>query len=114
MSKLLAIRQKLNLTQEELAEKSVVSVRTIQHIEAGTIPKGHTLKALAKGLGISKTDLLETKEINTSDDGKWLKIINISVLPFVLIPPLNIVVPLLIMFLKKQFTPITRMIARLI
>ncbi len=46
MAKLTFFREKLHLTQEELAEKSGVSVRTTQRIEAGTIPKGFTLKTL--------------------------------------------------------------------
>ncbi len=44
MSKLKKIREKLNLTQEELSEKSGISVRTIQRIESGNEPKGQTLK----------------------------------------------------------------------
>ena len=43
-----------NLTQEELSEKSKISVRTIQRIEAGTEPKGHTLRALAQALDIEE------------------------------------------------------------
>ena len=42
MSKLTKYREKLNLTQNELADKSGVSVRTIQRIEAGSKPKGHS------------------------------------------------------------------------
>jgi transcriptional regulator with XRE-family HTH domain len=110
MSRLLAIRQKLNLTQEELFERSGISVRTIQRIEAGTSPKGYTLKALAKGLGISEDELVEKEAPITAGDTKWLKLINLSALPFMLVPPLNIAAPLLIMFVKKQFTPVTRRI----
>lgn len=54
MSELKKIREEMNLTQEELAEKSGISVRTIQRIESGTKPKGYTLKALAAALGISE------------------------------------------------------------
>jgi transcriptional regulator with XRE-family HTH domain len=110
MSRLLAIRQKLNLTQEELFERSGISVRTIQRIEAGTSPKGYTLKALAKGLGVSEEELVEKEEAVAPEDAKWLKLINLSALPFMLVPPLNIAAPLLIMFVKKQFTPVTRRI----
>ena len=78
MSKLLALRQKLNLTQEELFEKTGISVRTIQRIEAGTAPKGYTLKALAKGLGVSEESLIEKEEAVSPDDTKWLKLINLS------------------------------------
>ena len=108
MSKLLALRQKLNLTQEELFEKTGISVRTIQRIEAGTRPKGYTLKALAKGLGISEEELIEKEETIDTEDIKWLKLINLSALPFMFVPPLNIAAPLLIMYLKKQFTPVAR------
>lgn len=116
MSKLLALRQRLNLTQEELFDKSGISIRTIQRIEAGTNPSGYTLKALAKALDVSETDLLEEKELLTSDAKqgemffKWLRIINLLTLPFMFLPPLNIVAPLLIMVRNKQFTPITRTI----
>ena len=60
MSNLKKIREQKNLTQEELAELSGISVRTIQRIESGTSPKGFTLKTLAKSLQISEKDLLET------------------------------------------------------
>lgn len=116
MSKLLAIRQQLNLTQEELFEKSGISVRTIQRIEAGTKPTGYTLKALAKALTISETDLLDDQEDSTphpaaeheETDLKWVKIINLLALPFMFLPPLNIAAPLLVMVTRKQFTPLTR------
>ncbi|WP_100612151.1 helix-turn-helix domain-containing protein [Confluentibacter lentus] len=108
MSKLLLIRQKLNITQEALSEKSGISVRTIQRIEAGTSPKGYTLKALALALEINESELLDNSETIPEHDITWLKIINLSSLLFVLLPPLNIAVPLLIMYIKKQFTPLTR------
>jgi transcriptional regulator with XRE-family HTH domain len=110
MTRLSILRQKLNLTQEELSEKSGVSVRTIQRIEAGTKPKGFTLKALADALGVNTTELFEIDLADTSVEGKWLKIINLSALPFILFPPLNIVAPLLIMTLKKQSSFLTRRI----
>lgn len=110
MSRLLRLRLNLNLTQEELSEKSGVSVRTIQRIEAGNTPKGYTLRTLAKALAVNETDLLEDSEITSSNNHKWLKIINLSSLPLSFVPPLNVVVPLLIMFIKKEFTPATRQI----
>ena len=109
MSTLLSFRQNLNLTQEELSEKSGVSIRTIQRIEAGVTPKGYTLKALAKALDVSESSLLGEDEI-TYTNNKWLKIINLSSLPFIILPPLNFLIPLLIMFLKKEYNPVTRII----
>ena len=63
MSKLQLLREKLHLTQEEVAQRSGISVRTIQLIEAGQVPKGYTLRSLAQTLG------------------------NLSSLPFSIIPP---------------------------
>jgi transcriptional regulator with XRE-family HTH domain len=46
------LRKEKNLTQEELVEKSHVSVRTIQRIEAGEVlPRMSTVKILWKALG---------------------------------------------------------------
>ena len=97
-------------------------MRTIQRIEAGTAPKGYTLKALAKALSVMENELLHVDAIPVPEaipdqsaipdqtDLTWLKLINLSSLPFTIIPPANIVLPLIIMFAKKQFTPLTRQI----
>lgn len=52
-------REKSNLIQSELAEKSGVSLRTIQRIEAGSPLKGFTLNAIAKTLETNPENLLE-------------------------------------------------------
>lgn len=50
--RLTALRKQKNFTQEELAEKSNVSVRTIQRIEAGEVlPRLSTVKILLEALG---------------------------------------------------------------
>ncbi len=52
--RLTALRKEKNLTQEELVEKSHVSVRTIQRIEAGEVqPRIATIKILLTALGES-------------------------------------------------------------
>lgn len=117
MPKLKDYREQQNLTQEELSELSKISVRTIQRIEAGTEPKGHTLKALAKALNTSEKDLLnksetekssadinflkETEETNAIDYSK-IKFSNLSSLMFILLPPLNIFAPLILSHYQKQ------------
>ncbi|PWN63953.1 helix-turn-helix domain-containing protein [Chryseobacterium viscerum] len=125
MSKLKAIREQNNLTQEELSEKSKISVRTIQRIEAGTEPKGYTLKTLAQVLEIEESALLqdtpqeipEADEVETKVEEEpipinysYIKIINLSSLLFTLLPPLNIFVPLLLMFTMKQRNSLVRQI----
>lgn len=52
--RLTTLRKDRNLTQEELVEKSHVSVRTIQRIEAGEVlPRMSTVKILLEALGES-------------------------------------------------------------
>lgn len=127
MSKLKAVREQKNLTQEELAERSKISVRTIQRIEAGTEPKGHTLRALAQALDVEETSLQDTVVIpdihdDVADESipvikeeqqpevnySLVKIINLSSLLFTLLPPLNIFVPLILMFTMKQRNGLVR------
>lgn len=51
-------RKERGYSQEELSHISGISLRTIQRIEKGEVnPRGHTLKALAKSLGIELHDL---------------------------------------------------------
>ncbi|WP_339881294.1 helix-turn-helix transcriptional regulator [uncultured Algoriphagus sp.] len=110
MSKLKKNREKLNLTQEELSDKSGISIRTIQRIESGNEPKGQTLKILAKTLGIKENELLEKEEAQIEIKSTLIKIINLTSLPFTIIPPANIIIPLVIMFAKKQFNPLAKQI----
>lgn len=133
MSELKKIREKQNLTQEELAEKSGLSVRTIQRIEAGTEPKGYTLKTLASSLDVSENDLLTpiipTEEFVVEnpivekpvlkienepiENLTLIKIINLSSLPLCWFPIANFLPPLLIMLISKQKSPIVKQIISL-
>lgn len=125
MSKLKLIREQQNLTQEELSEKSGISVRTIQRIEAGTLPKGYTLKTLAKVLDIqeselldknTKTEIVETDEKSNTEqesvaiDYSKIKLVNLSSILFVVLPPLNILVPLILANTLKQKNPLVKQI----
>ena len=63
--RLTVLRKEKNLTQEELVEKSHVSVRTIQRIEAGeVIPRISTVKILLEALGKN----IESISTKTSND----------------------------------------------
>lgn len=104
MNPLVYHRERLNLTQKELAEQSGVSVRTIQRIEAGEVPKGYSRKTLAKSLGIDEIDLLEKKETGQSTD-KALRYINFIPIPFLILPPLQVIAPLIIMYYYKNWSP---------
>jgi len=130
MSKLKEIRELKNLTQEELAESSGISVRTIQRIEAGTTPKGYTLRSLSQTLGIEENVLQNIPEESiqeqptekqlTEEKAKeilinysFIKIINLSSIPFILFPPLNILLPIILMFKLKQKNNVAKQIITL-
>lgn len=134
MSALKRVREGQHLTQEELSLNSGISVRTIQRIESGVLPKGHTLKALAKALQVSENDLLGNPDVNedtvfvsttadtnsvesenmlTQIDIPKIKLINLSSILFVLLPPLNIIAPLVLSRLLKQNNTIVKQIISL-
>ncbi|MDC6350960.1 helix-turn-helix transcriptional regulator [Zeaxanthinibacter sp. PT1] len=108
MSELLKFREARNMTQEELSKSSGISVRTIQRVEAGTQPKGHTLKALAKALEIEASYLLSKPDRAPSLNIGFLKLVNLSSLPVAFFPPLNILFPLSILFIRKDFNALSR------
>ena len=57
--RILTIRKSKGFSQELLAEQSGVSLRTIQRVEQGeTVPRGHTMQALATALGVPLDALL--------------------------------------------------------
>lgn len=121
MSKLKSLRELQNLTQEELAEKSGVSVRTIQRIETGKEPRGYSLRILAKALEVAESDL-QNQEIERGTTAiiqektketllinyAALKLINLSTIPFIVLPPFNIIIPLILMVTMKQKNTFTK------
>ncbi len=128
MSKLKALRERQNLTQEELSKKSGISARTIQRIETGKEPKGYTRRVLAKALEIEENELLykeseQEKHKTLADKGQckevvlinysFLKLINLSSIPFILIPPLNIIIPFILMIKMKQKNVLTKQLISL-
>lgn len=77
--RLTALRKERNLTQEELVEKSHVSVRTIQRIEAGEVlPRMSTVKILLEALGespetfLTKPTIMETKNEQLEHSGRGI------------------------------------------
>ncbi|MHC0446135.1 helix-turn-helix domain-containing protein [Flavobacterium sp. 3-218] len=89
------LREEKNMTQNELAEKSGLSLRTIQRIEAGNSLKGFTLKTIAEALETNPENLIFKKE-NTPIERA--KIINLSVLSGFIIPFGSIIFPLLLTY----------------
>ena len=96
------IRERKHLTQEELAEQSGLSVRTIQRIEAGQEPKGHTAKVLAETLDLDLSSLSKSNKKTDTINYSLVKWINLSSAFVCFIPLLNIVLPLILNRLYKQ------------
>ena len=110
MNELFKYRGKLNLTQQQLSEKSNISVRTIQRIEAGQELKGHTLEALSKALEIDEEKLVRVELGKKEDNIRLIKLINLSSLLLIIIPLGSIILPLVIMYWKKEVNPLTKQI----
>lgn len=76
------LRIKKGMTQEELAEKTEVSARTIQRIEGGEVdPRAYTLQMIAKALEVDYsifTEVEPEKEEDIDYKRKWLALIHLS------------------------------------
>lgn len=110
MNKILKYREKLNLTQKQLSERANISIRTIQRIESGQELKGHTLDALSKALEINKEKLIQDDLDKKEDNIGLIKLINLSSLLLLIIPLGTIILPLIIMYWKKEVNSITKQI----
>jgi transcriptional regulator with XRE-family HTH domain len=114
-ARITALRKSQGLSQEALAEQSGVSLRTIQRVEQGdTLPRGHTMQALATALGVALADLRLQLEPEATPvlaapepaptaapaalpaDPDFLQWLNLSALSFLVLPLLNLVVPWLL------------------
>ena len=95
-----AQRIKKGISQEELADQSRLSLRTIQRIENGeTAPRGDTLKRLAVALQVSPEELIDWQ---LQEDNNLLTVLNLSQLGFLAFPLLGVIIPLIIWILHKN------------
>ncbi len=94
------LRSRKGLSQEQLAEISGLSLRTIQRIENGeTEPRGETLKRLMKALEVAPDDLMDW---SIAEDKGFLTAVNLSALGFFVFPLLGILIPLIMWISKKD------------
>ena len=98
-NKIQVLRESKGLTQTELSEKSRLSLRTIQRMEAGNMPKGFTLKAIAQALETKPEELLTSQELTNIDRAK---LINLSALSGLVIPFAGIILPLILTYKTKD------------
>lgn len=88
------------MTQTELAERSGLSLRTVQRIEAGSIPKGFTLKAVARALETEPENLISANEETPNVDRA--KLINLVALAGLIIPYGGVIFPLILTYKTKD------------
>lgn len=101
-SKVKLLREQKNLTQTELAEKSGLSLRTIQRIESGQNLKGFTLKAIAQTLETEPENLISKEEENIQINRA--KLINLSALAGLIIPFGGIIFPAILTYKTQDST----------
>lgn len=86
------LRSKKGITQEELAARTEISVRTIQRIENGEVdPRAHTLQSIAAALEVDFEVLAVTESSDgdmKNEDSKWLPLLHLSGLLLLIIPPI--------------------------
>lgn len=117
-NKVVSARRHKGLTQEQLAEKASVTVRTIQRIENGdSIPRDYTLKAIAGALNmpleefisvrscLTRVDtghlpLQEEKPAEPTEGRHFLQLLNLSAFSYLVVPFVHFLIPLLL--LKKR------------
>ena len=98
--KIKELRSRRGYSQEELAERSGLSPRTVQRIENGeTEPRGDSLARLAAALDVTVDDLADWYPL---EDNRSVMAMNMSAIAFLLNPVLGIVVPLIIWLFKKD------------
>lgn len=93
-------RKKRGYSQEKLAEKAEVSLRTVQRLENGeTDPTGDTLTRIAEALEVTPDDLLEWEQ---AEDTTYLKFLNFSALFIWIEGLLGVLIPMLLWITKRK------------
>lgn len=118
-------RKQKGLTQEQLAELTNVTVRTIQRIETGnSVPRAYTLKALATVLDIDLSDLLTNSKTGVStpesivnadeleESRNFLRLLCLSCFSYLIIPFLHFLIPRHLLRKSNEQNPVVIALAR--
>lgn len=90
------LRLKKGMTQDELADKTKISSRTIQRIENGeVVPRSHSLQLIARALEVDFSSLIEpdTAKIQPNqmkDNNSYLGLLHLSAIVPLIIPTILI------------------------
>lgn len=99
-SKTKSLRNRKGFSQEQLAEESKLSLRTIQRIEKSeSIPRGDTLVKLTQALGVTPDELLEWDII---EEKGYVELLNWGSLAFIIQPFLGVIIPLVMWIYKRE------------
>lgn len=108
-------REQLGYTQQELSNRTGLSLRTIQRLESSNkIPKGHTLIVLAEVFKMEPSALQEQiKSFEQTEilETEYIRLINLSILSFFGIPFGNVIFPI-ILWKRKRTSKIVDEIGR--
>ena len=103
--KIAAERKRKGLTQEQLADRSNITVRTIQRIENGqTVPRSYTLQTIAAVLDIPFSELIQNDEktgsaanstniLTEADSKHFLEVLCLSCFSYIVIPFIHVFIP---------------------
>ena len=103
--KIAAERKRKGLTQEQLADRSNITVRTIQRIETGqTVPRSYTLQTIAAVLDIPFSELIQNDEetgsaanstniLTEADSKHFLEVLCLSCFSYIVIPFIHVFIP---------------------
>tara|TARA_R110002050_G_C8749065_1_gene498732 strand:+ start:155 stop:736 length:582 start_codon:yes stop_codon:yes gene_type:complete len=98
--KIVELRKSKGYTQEDLAEKAKVNLRTIQRIENDeNKPSGNTLKLICEALDTLPEKIIDYEK---KEDLKLLVLMHLSVITYLVIPIGNILIPLIFWVSKKD------------
>lgn len=117
--KVVSARKSKGLTQEQLAERATITVRTVQRIENDdSIPRDYTLKAIAAALNMPFEEfipvrsclkscndslLIQDREPATNaESGHFLQLLNLSAFSYLVVPFVHFLIPIFLLKKKKE------------
>lgn len=118
-NKVVSARKSKGLTQEQLAERATLTVRTIQRIESDdSIPRDYTLKAIASALNMPFEEFISVRSCLklTNDCGllqegfpaerkescHFLQLLNLSAFAYLIVPFIHFLIPILLLKKRKE------------
>ena len=105
--KLITLRKLKGFSQDKLAEKAGINIRTLQRIERNEVkPQLYTLGCLSDSLGVSIEDLYNTdvKSVSEEKSPQQLSLLHFSAMAGCVFPLANIIVPYSIWVYNKNAT----------